>query len=39
MSFRPWNTALEAKSDLGSGKAIEELLRELQKHVPFALQE
>lgn len=39
MNCRPWNIALEAQSDLGSGKAIEALLRKLQKHVPFAFQE
>jgi len=39
MDVRPWNIALEAKSDLNSGKVIEELCRELQKHVPFAFQE
>lgn len=39
MDFIPWNIALEAKSDLDSGKAIEKLFRELQKHVPFAFQE
>lgn len=32
-----WNRALKAKSDSGSGKAIEEIAKELQKHVPVCI--
>jgi hypothetical protein len=37
MNSECWNRALKAKSDLGPGKALEELTKELQKHVPVCI--